>query len=81
MVHILLPFMILPLYSVMKAVPPTYVRAAVSLGSSPAGRLLPGVRAANLRRASAPASAAGVHLGDWLLRHAGPAGRGRMTRC
>ncbi|WP_416221469.1 ABC transporter permease [Rhodoferax sp.] len=35
MVHILLPFMILPLYSVMKSVPPTYVRAAVSLGSGP----------------------------------------------
>jgi putative spermidine/putrescine transport system permease protein len=35
MVHILLPFMILPLYSVMKSVPPTYVRAAVSLGSPP----------------------------------------------
>ncbi|MGP1683506.1 MAG: ABC transporter permease, partial [Giesbergeria sp.] len=35
MVHILLPFMILPLYSVMKSVPGTYVRAAVSLGSSP----------------------------------------------
>ena len=35
MVHILLPFMILPLYSVMKSVPGTYLRAAVSLGSSP----------------------------------------------
>lgn len=35
MVHILLPFMILPLYSVMKSVPGTYQRAAVSLGSSP----------------------------------------------
>jgi len=35
MVHILLPFMILPLYSVMKSVPPTYLRAAVSLGSAP----------------------------------------------
>jgi putative spermidine/putrescine transport system permease protein len=35
MTHILLPFMILPLYSVMKSVPPTYLRAAVSLGSSP----------------------------------------------
>ena len=35
MVHILLPFMILPLYSVMKSVPPTFVRAAVSLGSPP----------------------------------------------
>ena len=35
MVHILLPFMILPLYSVMRGVPPTYLRAAVSLGSRP----------------------------------------------
>ncbi|KQU73824.1 MULTISPECIES: ABC transporter permease [unclassified Rhizobacter] len=35
MTHILLPFMILPLYSVMKSVPATYVRAAVSLGSPP----------------------------------------------
>jgi putative spermidine/putrescine transport system permease protein len=35
MVHILLPFMILPLYSVMQSVPTTYLRAAVSLGSPP----------------------------------------------
>ncbi len=35
MVHILLPFMILPLYSVIKSVPPTYLRAAISLGSPP----------------------------------------------
>ena len=35
MTHILLPFMILPLYSVMKSVPATYQRAAVSLGSHP----------------------------------------------
>lgn len=35
MVHILLPFMILPLYSVMKSVPPNYLRAAISLGSTP----------------------------------------------
>lgn len=35
MVHVLLPFMILPLYSVMKSVPPSYQRAAISLGSSP----------------------------------------------
>ena len=35
MTHILLPFMILPLYSVMKSVPPTSLRAAVSLGSPP----------------------------------------------
>ncbi len=35
MTHILLPFMILPLYSVMKTVPPTYLRAAKSLGATP----------------------------------------------
>ncbi len=35
MVHILLPFMILPLYSVMKSVPTNYLRAAISLGSPP----------------------------------------------
>ncbi len=35
MVHILLPFMILPLYSVMKNIPPTYMRAAASLGAPP----------------------------------------------
>ena len=35
MTHILLPFMVLPLYSVMKSIPPTYQRAAVSLGSHP----------------------------------------------
>jgi putative spermidine/putrescine transport system permease protein len=35
MTHILLPFMILPLYSVMKSIPPSYMRAAVSLGSHP----------------------------------------------
>ncbi|MEM9013142.1 MAG: ABC transporter permease [Pseudomonadota bacterium] len=34
MTHILLPFMILPLYSVMKTIPPAYVRAAKSLGAT-----------------------------------------------
>ena len=36
MTHILLPFMILPLYSVMKTIPPSYMRAARSLGATPA---------------------------------------------
>lgn len=35
MVHIMLPFMVLPLYSVMQSVPHTYQRAAISLGSHP----------------------------------------------
>ncbi|MDC1410876.1 ABC transporter permease [Amylibacter sp.] len=34
MTHILLPFMILPLYSVMKTIPPTYMRAAKSMGAN-----------------------------------------------
>jgi len=36
MTHILLPFMILPIYSVMRGVSPSYVRAARSLGATPA---------------------------------------------
>jgi putative spermidine/putrescine transport system permease protein len=35
MTHVLLPFMILPLYSVMKGVDPSYTRAAISLGATP----------------------------------------------
>ncbi|PJE26620.1 Spermidine/putrescine transport system permease protein PotB [Pseudooceanicola marinus] len=34
MTHILLPFMILPLYSVMQGIPPSYLRAAKSLGAT-----------------------------------------------
>ena len=34
MTHILLPFMILPLYSVMATIPQTYLRAAKSLGAT-----------------------------------------------
>lgn len=56
MTHILLPFMVLPLYSVMKSVPATYQKAAISLGSHPFGafwrvyvpQTLPGVGAGSL---------------------------------
>ncbi len=56
MVHILLPFMILPLYSVMKGISPTYMRAAISLGCPPfksfwkiyAPMTMPGVAAGGL---------------------------------
>ncbi|WP_136636253.1 ABC transporter permease [Pseudooceanicola onchidii] len=34
MTHILLPFMILPMYSVMQTIPPSYLRAAKSLGAT-----------------------------------------------
>ena len=35
MIQILLPFMILPIYSVMKTIPPSYMRAAQNLGAAP----------------------------------------------
>jgi len=35
MTHILLPFMILPLYSVMRSIDPSYMRAALSMGARP----------------------------------------------
>ncbi|MEJ1160462.1 ABC transporter permease [Prosthecomicrobium sp. N25] len=35
MVHVLLPYMILPLYSVMKGISPNHLRAAASLGAPP----------------------------------------------
>jgi putative spermidine/putrescine transport system permease protein len=56
MTHILLPVMILPLYSVMKEIPPGYQRAAISLGSHPfqafwriyVPQTLPGISAGSL---------------------------------
>lgn len=35
MIQILLPFMILPIYSVMKGIPPSFMRAAQNLGATP----------------------------------------------
>ncbi|MCY3777514.1 MAG: ABC transporter permease, partial [Candidatus Aminicenantes bacterium] len=34
MTHVLLPFMVLPIYSVMRTIPPLYMSAAASLGAS-----------------------------------------------
>ncbi len=56
MTHILLPFMVLPLYSVMKGISPIYLRAAQSLGCPPFQsfwkvyfpQTLPGVAAGSL---------------------------------
>ena len=42
MTHVLLPFMVLPLYSVLKGIPPHYMRAATSLGAPPATRAAKG---------------------------------------
>jgi putative spermidine/putrescine transport system permease protein len=38
MTHVLLPFMILPLYGVLKGIPPLYMKAAASLGAGPITR-------------------------------------------
>lgn len=35
MTHIMLPFMVLPLYAAMRAIDPVYMRAAANLGASP----------------------------------------------
>jgi putative spermidine/putrescine transport system permease protein len=40
MVHILLPFLILPLYSVMRSIPRDHMRAAASLGARPISAFL-----------------------------------------
>ena len=47
MTHILLLFMILPLYSVMKTIPPSYMRAARSLGGNANNGLYQGVCSTN----------------------------------
>ena len=58
MTHVLLPFMVLPLYSVMRAIPPRYMNAAASLGASPAQAF---------RRVYWPQSLPGVGAGSLLV--------------
>ena len=56
MTHVLLPFMVLPLYSIMRAIPPVQMSAAASLGAGPLQafrrvywpQTLPGVGAGSL---------------------------------
>ena len=73
MVHIMLPFLILPLYATMRSIDTDLVRAAVGLGSSPRGilaRVLPDVAAGSFCR-----HRAGLHPVARLLRHPCFAGR------
>lgn len=58
MVHILLPYMVLTLYSVMKGIPPGYVRAARSLGAGPVAAFL---------RVYVPQTYPGVFAGTLLV--------------
>ncbi len=76
MTHILLPFMILPLYSIMKSIPPAHLRAAASLGARPftafrrvyLPQTIPGIGGGR---------ADGLHPGARLLHHPGPCRRAR----
>jgi len=58
MTHILLPFMILPLYSVMKTIPPSYMRAARSMGAT---------AFTAFRRVYFPQTLAGIGAGSILV--------------
>ncbi|MGI9412902.1 MAG: ABC transporter permease [Hyphomicrobiales bacterium] len=58
MTHILLPFMILPLYSVMRTIPPSFMRAARSLGAD---------QVTAFRRVYMPQTVAGVGAGSILV--------------
>lgn len=58
MVHVLLPFMVLPLCSVMRAIPPTYARAAAALGAKPLTAF---------RRVYLPMTLAGVAAGCLMV--------------
>jgi putative spermidine/putrescine transport system permease protein len=58
MVHILIPFMVLPLFAVMRGIPSTYQRAAISLGSHPFGAFW---------RVYVPQTAPGVAAGALLV--------------
>jgi putative spermidine/putrescine transport system permease protein len=58
MTHILLPFMILPLYSVMKTIPPSYLRAARSLGAD---------QITAFRRVYVPQTVPGIGAGSLLV--------------
>ena len=58
MTHILLPFMVLPLYSVMRGIPPQYMRAAASLGAGPVRAFL---------RVYLPQTAPGIGAGCLLV--------------
>jgi putative spermidine/putrescine transport system permease protein len=76
MTHILLPFMILPLYSVMKTISPTYVRAARSLGATTLDIVLAGLFPAIGARDRGRRDPR-LHPGRRLLHHAGAGRRGR----
>ena len=58
MTHVLLPFMILPLYTVLKGIAPQYMQAATSLGAAPATAFV---------RVYLPLAAPGVGAGSLMV--------------
>lgn len=58
MTQILLPFMVLPIYSVLNSMPPSYMRAAASLGANPFQAFI---------RVYLPQSLPGVYAGSLLV--------------
>jgi len=58
MTHVLLPFMILPLYTVLRGIPPQYMQAATSLGAPPATAFV---------RVFLPLAAPGVAAGSLMV--------------
>ncbi len=74
MTHILLPFMVLPLYSVMRPINPSYVRAARVAGRHKLDRVPPGIPAAD-GAGHRGRGAVGLHPGGRLLHHARPGRR------
>ncbi len=70
MTHVLLPFMVLPIYSVLITIPKNLMPAAASLGAPPLARLPARAAAAEpaRRRFRQPAR---LHFCDRLLHHAG----------
>jgi putative spermidine/putrescine transport system permease protein len=74
MTHILLPFMVLPLYSVMRTIPPSYVRAAKSLGATPFHGIPPGLLSAD-PAGDRRGRGARLHHRHRLLHHPGPGWR------
>ena len=58
MVHVLLPFLVLPIYSVMKSIPVEHLKASASLGATPF---------ATFRRVYLPQTLPGVAAGSLLV--------------
>ena len=69
MVHILLPFMTLPLFAVMKGIDPYHMKAALSLGANPVRAFYPSV-SASVYTGDRCGGSTGIHSFTGILHHA-----------